>query len=445
MPQDIPQFLIAAPLSGSGKTTVSRVLMALLCEKGFKVQPYKCGPDYIDTKFHTAVCNRPSVNLDTFMASPEHVRQLYTSYAQGADTCIVEGMMGLFDGYERDRGSAAEIAALLKLPVILVIDARSAAYSVAATLYGFTHFRPDIQISGVIFNRVGSRRHFLSLKEACTEVKLPCFGYLPRWEALEQQSRYLGLDFSQTQEVMQFRALAKQMAPYINVSQLMQSVSRPLATASTDGRNHANENIHIAVARDEEAFSFIYTEHADILKRLGKVTFFAPEENLPLPAGTDLLYLPGGYPEKHAERLAAATNTLKSIRQYIEKGGRALAECGGMIYLSQGIHQDTPSPFVPLAGVLPFSISNKKEHRKLCLGYRQFSYGGQQLHGHEFHYTIFSPDEQASSFPASVAQVYNARKQPVQTPVFRYKNLLASYTHLYWGETDLLSLFARQE
>ena len=152
-------FLISAPTSGSGKTTVARGLMALFRSKGYRVQPFKCGPDYIDTKFHEAVCGRPSVNLDTFMASPDHVRQLFSGYGRDADICVVEGMMGLFDGYDRDRGSTYEVARTLGLPVVLVVDARSAAYSMAALLSGFVGFRRDVRIAGVIFNKVGSQRH----------------------------------------------------------------------------------------------------------------------------------------------------------------------------------------------------------------------------------------------------------------------------------------------
>ena len=135
-------FLISAPTSGSGKTTIARGLMALLVKKGMRVQPFKCGPDYIDTKFHTAVCGRPSINLDTFMASREHVKELFVHYGADADVCIVEGMMGLFDGYDRDKGSSAEIASVLNVPVVLVVDAKSAAYSMAALLHGFLHFTP---------------------------------------------------------------------------------------------------------------------------------------------------------------------------------------------------------------------------------------------------------------------------------------------------------------
>ena len=191
-------FLISAPTSGSGKTTIARGLMALLTAKGMKVQPFKCGPDYIDTKFHEAVCGRPSINLDTFMATPEHVRELFALYGEDADVSIVEGMMGLFDGYDRERGSSYEIARVLDIPVVLVVDAKSAAYSMAPLLQGFINFRKDVHIAGVIFNKVGSERHFRMLQEVCNDVGVECFGYLPKQASLEQGSRYLGLDFSLT-------------------------------------------------------------------------------------------------------------------------------------------------------------------------------------------------------------------------------------------------------
>lgn len=187
-------------MSGSGKTTIARGLMALLTQKGMKVQPFKCGPDYIDTKFHEAVCGRPSINLDTFMATPEHVRELFVRYGADADVCIVEGMMGLFDGYDRERGSSYEIARVLDIPVVLVVDAKSAAYSMAALLSGFIHFREDVRIAGVIFNKVGSQKHFKMLQQVCDDLGVECLGYLPKQKELEQESRYLGLDFSVTAE-----------------------------------------------------------------------------------------------------------------------------------------------------------------------------------------------------------------------------------------------------
>ena len=193
-------FLIGAPTSGSGKTTIARGLMALYTRKGYRVQPFKCGPDYIDTKFHEAVCGRPSINLDTFMATPEHVRELYDRYGADADVRIVEGMMGLFDGYDRDCGSSAEIARVLDIPVVLVVDAKSAAYSTAALISGFMNFRKDVHIIGVVFNRVGSAKHYEMLQQVCDDLGIECFGFLPKRTDLEQGSRYLGLDFSETAE-----------------------------------------------------------------------------------------------------------------------------------------------------------------------------------------------------------------------------------------------------
>ena len=202
-----PAFLIAAPTSGSGKTTIARGLMALMASKGYRVQPFKCGPDYIDTKFHEAVCGRPSINLDTFMATPEHVRELFAHYGEDADVCIVEGMMGLFDGYDRDKGSSAEIAQVLDIPVVLVVDAKSAAYSIAPLLSGFMNFRKDVHIAGVIYNKVGSERHYQMLQQVCDDLGIDSLGYLPKSPALEQGSRYLGLDFSQRPETKQLQEL----------------------------------------------------------------------------------------------------------------------------------------------------------------------------------------------------------------------------------------------
>ena len=210
--------MIAAPTSGSGKTTIARGLMGLLVKKGYRVQPFKCGPDYIDTKFHAAVCGRPSINLDTFMASPLHVRELCAHYGADADVCIVEGMMGFFDGYDRERGSSYEIARELGIPVVLVVDAKSAAYSMAALLTGFIGFRKDVRIVGVIFNRVGSEKHLQMLQQVCDDLEVECFGCLPKSAALEQSSRYLGLDFS---ELPDDAALITQMEEHVAWERLL--------------------------------------------------------------------------------------------------------------------------------------------------------------------------------------------------------------------------------
>ena len=464
--RNVSRFLIAAPTSGSGKTTVSRGLMALFVKKGLKVQPFKCGPDYIDTKYHEAVCARPSINLDTFMASKEHVVELYARYSADADVAVVEGMMGMFDGYDRDRGSSAEVARLRGIPVVLVVDAKSAAYSMAPLLSGFINFRPDIRVAGVIFNRVGSPRHYRMLQEVCEDLNVTCLGYLPKQKELEQESRHLGLDFSRSKETEGVDMLARLLEEHVDWNLLLGKTAFPLpAVAVEEPVLSESGKLHISVARNEESFSFIYAEHLDILHRLGTVTFFNPEHDRAIPQETDLLYLPGGYPENRIEELAGARLAKESIRSYIEAGGRTLAECGWMIYLSQSVLSDRDTDGGgsdtdgrsagssvgnignEMAGVLPFSITNERKRRRLTLGYRWFDYSGWRLKGHEFHYTQFAVPEAggkeggACSLPPSIAQVYNTKGEKVTTPVFRYKNLIASYTHLYWGETNVMSLF----
>jgi len=414
-------FLIAAPSSGSGKTTIARGLMALFVGKGLKVQPFKCGPDYIDTKFHTAVCGRPSVNLDTFMATSSHVRHLLCRYGKDTDMCIVEGMMGLYDGYDRYHGSSAEIAQVLRIPVVLVVDARSAAYSLAPLLSGFLNFRQDVNICGVIFNKVGSGRHVQMLRQVCDELGVTCFGCIPKDASIELGSRYLGLDFS---EEADNHRLVDLLEAHLDVDALM-GLSFEL-----DGQDEllpdsssAHDPGKVLVARNAESFSFLYQETID---GFTDVSFFDPESDVPLLDDVSLLYLPGGYPEKHLDALVANEAARQAIHQYAERGGRVVAECGGMMYLCDKIVTDDGE--YPMCGVLPYVISARKADRRLSLGYRRFMLDGQEFKGHEFHYTQFLGET-----PMSAAQVYNALGNPVDTPVFRYQNVLASYTHLYAG------------
>ena len=423
-------------MSGSGKTTVARGLMALFVKQGYKVQPFKCGPDYIDTKFHEAVCGRPSINLDTFMATPEHVRQLFARYAEGADVCIVEGMMGLYDGYDRDGGSSAEIARVLGLPVVLVVDAKSAAYSMAALLYGFTHFTPPprtpepphpLHIAGVIFNKVGSSKHAAMLWQVCDDLHIDCLGCVPKSAELEQGSRYLGLDFSDLSDNSHALEAEKQLTQILEQSldldRLLALGVCPEQTPSLVGANYdfARSKLRVLTALNSESFSFLYQEALD---RFRFVRFFDPEKDVPDFSDIDMLYLPGGYPEKHLEALVANEACRRAIRDYAERGGGVVAECGGMMYLCRSIVTDDGE--WPMCGVLPYRITARRQDRRLSLGYRHFSLDGCDYRGHEFHYTRFMDE-----VPQSACQVYNAKCEPVDTPVFRYKNVLASYTHLY--------------
>ena len=412
-------FLIAAPTSGSGKTTIARGLMALFTQKGYSVQPFKCGPDYIDTKFHEAVCGRPSINLDSFMATPEHIHDLFEHYGKEADVCVVEGMMGLFDGYDRDKGSSAEIASILGLPVVLVVDAKSAAYSMAPLLQGFVNFRKDVHIAGIIFNKVGSPRHFEMLRQVCTDLQITCYGYLPKDTSLEQGSRYLGLDFSEKAENDKLINLIESHVDWKGIQSSLVRRRRTVSPQASDCESEG-DGLKVSCALNAESFSFIYQENIDSFT---SVRFFDPEKDVPSLDDIDLLYLPGGYPEKHLEALVKNEACRKAIRDYAEQGGRVVAECGGMMYLCEKIITDEGE--YPMCGVLPYTITARKADRKLSLGYRRFMLDGKEYRGHEFHYTQFEET------PESVTQVYNAKGEPVPTPVFRYKNVLASYTHLY--------------
>lgn len=438
--RNIPQVMIAAPTSGAGKTTLAIGLMALLSRKGFKVQPFKCGPDYIDTKFHKAVCNRPSVNLDLFMASNCHVREIYKRYSADADVCVVEGMMGLYDGYKLSKGSPADIAQTLDVPVVMVVDGSHAGFSIAPMLYGFKSFSDRIRIVGVIYNKVASERHATMLREAAKEVGLECLGCLSRQKDVANGERYLGLDFSHKIDAERVADMVEKNVDWQRLLEITKPNGCKTMSADITGNVDSSPAIPIVseqtleqgwqkkimIARNSESFSFLYQEHIDILKSQGEVEFFDPEEDVRLPEDTTMLYLPGGYPEKHLSALEKAERCRKSIKEYAEHGGRIIAECGGMMYLCRSIIGDEGE--TEMCGVLPYSITARKSDRKLSLGYRRVVINGKEYRGHEFHYTQFLPP-----LPPSAAAVYDARGNEVVSPVIRQGNVLASYTHLYWG------------
>ena len=438
--RNIPQVMIAAPTSGAGKTTLAIGLMALLSRKGFKVQPFKCGPDYIDTKFHKAVCNRPSVNLDLFMASNCHVREIYKRYSADADVCVVEGMMGLYDGYKLSKGSPADIAQTLDVPVVMVVDGSHAGFSIAPMLYGFKSFSDRIRIVGVIYNKVASERHATMLREAAKEVGLECLGCLPRQKDVANGERYLGLDFSHKIDAERVADMVEKNVDWQRLLEITKPNGCKTMSAGITGNVDSSPAIPIVseqtleqgwqkkimIARNSESFSFLYQEHIDILKSQGEVEFFDPEEDVRLPEDTTMLYLPGGYPEKHLSALEKAERCRKSIKEYAEHGGRIIAECGGMMYLCRSIIGDEGE--TEMCGVLPYSITARKSDRKLSLGYRRVVINGKEYRGHEFHYTQF-----LTPLPPSAAAVYDARGNEVVSPVIRQGNVIASYTHLYWG------------
>ena len=429
------QVLIGAATSGSGKTTFTMGLLRSLARRGLKVQPFKCGPDYIDTQFHSIAAGRESVNLDTWMASPEHIREVYACYSADADVAVIEGVMGLFDGYDRMRGSSAEIAALLDVPVVLVVNARSSAYTAAAILHGMKTFRTDVRIAGVVFNQVASESHYAFLREAAADAGVECLGWIPRTEGIEVPSRHLGLTIGIEQEIS---TLADRVADLIDhnveFGTIPFSKCETLQSSPTSAFGKGDSpQFHIAIAKDR-AFNFVYRENLDRLAQMGEVKYFSPLAGDELP-DADLVYLPGGYPELFAPELAMNRMLASQLVQYAEKGGRIFAECGGMMYLGKSL-TDQDGKVWPMAGVLPIECTMQGAH--LHLGYRSMEVNGKVFKGHEFHY---SKCEKGDSPQFHIFSVQNVKKGTVPNYTFRYKNVIAGYTHWYWGENDILDFW----
>lgn len=432
------QFLIGASSSGSGKTTLTIGLLRALKNRGIQVQPFKCGPDYIDTKFHELAAGKPSINLDLFLSSQEHVKQLYSTYTSSCDVALTEGVMGLFDGYHKWQGSGAHIAGLLDIPVILVLTPQSMAYSVAPILYGFKNFHKDISIAGVIFNMVNSDSHYRFLQDACNDVGIPALGRLPKNNDLKIPSRHLGLNIDRNLLLDEFAEKAAGfMEQHLPIDEILE---RTIKSTITQDPVFRHKPFHgkplISAVASDEAFTFCYHENIEYLKNRGTVTFFSPMHDKELP-DADFVYLPGGYPELYLDKLSENKSMQESIRRYVEQGGRLLAECGGMMYLSSCIADKTGKEY-PMAGI--FKQKASMEGMKLTLGYRQFTSNGICVKGHEFHYSSVSGDE------ASILTQYNAREIPVDTKLLRYKNTIAGYTHIYWAEMDdLMGLFNQEK
>lgn len=441
-----PQLLISATNSGCGKTTFTLGLLRLLKRRGLSVAGFKCGPDYIDPKFHELASGHPSINLDLYMMSPKHMTEVYARYGQDADACIVEGVMGLFDGSRRMEGSPAAIARELRIPTVLLVNAASTAYSIGALLYGYKHWKPEVEICGVVFNRVASESHYRFLSVAAEDAGVATLGYIPRHEGLNVPSRHLGLSLEELRQLDHFPDLvADLMEQHVDVDRLLELSSTPWRKAQEQtSLPPRSTRTKIAVARDE-AFNFIYPENLRALERSGgEITFFSPLRDAHLPEA-DLVYLPGGYPEFYLPTLSGNISMRHAIQAYAEAGGYVLAECGGMMYLCQSIIDEDGTSY-PMCGVLDNSAT--MVGMKLSLGYRRVvltetnegsegkSEAERTLRGHEFHYSRLV----STGSEPLCAQQYNASGSPVPTALYRKGNVIAGYTHLYWGEEpDLIA------
>jgi cobyrinic acid a,c-diamide synthase len=392
----VPAVVIAAPASGSGKTTVATGLIGALRGAGHAVAPFKVGPDFIDPGYHGLAAGRPGRNLDPVLVGERLIGPLYAHGARGADIAVVEGVMGLFDGRISQTapaaGSTAHVAGLLGAPVILVVDARGQSHSIAALLHGFSTFDPATRVSGVILNRVGSPRHEQVLRQACEQAGVPVLGAIPRAAELELPTRYLGLVTAAEYGRRAHDAVAAMtalVARHVDLAAVMAAArcgpaDRPWDPAAAVGESPA-ARATVAVAAGK-AFSFGYAEHAELLRAAGaEVAEFDPLVDA-LPDGTDAVLLPGGFPEQFTAELSANDVVRRQINELAAAGAPVHAECAGLIYLAADLDGH------PMCGVLAGSARFTPH---LTLAYREavavadsplYSVGERAV-GHEFHRT----------------------------------------------------------
>ncbi len=404
-------IVIAGTASGVGKTTVALGLMNAFRKKGLRVQPFKVGPDFIDPGYHTLVTGLPSRNLDGWMLPTDKVQETFSRHASQSDLAIVEGVMGLFDGLDgrSEEGSTAQVAKLLSLPVILVVDARAMARSVGAMVYGFENYDPKLNVAGVIFNRVGSPKHYEYLREAVADrCKAQVLGYLSHHQALQLPERHLGLvtagESGLTENFM--NNLSCEIEQNVNINKLEDIASIDVRSPDRFSASHSVEPVkskvlqftsRLAVAWDE-AFCFYYPDNLDLLAELGvELCYFSPMRDSSLPQNVDGIYLGGGYPELYGKQLAANQTLRRQIQEAAEKGLPIYAECGGLMYLTRAI-RDPEGCAYEMVGLFPTEARMLKKRK--ALGYvevrltRDCLLGerGMILRGHEYHYSELSHD-----------------------------------------------------
>ncbi len=420
------RFLIAAAGSGSGKTLITLGLLRAFRNKGLKSVSAKAGPDYIDPAFHAAASGEECVNLDPWAMGKEHLRWLSWRWLQCGDIAVVEGMMGLFDGAADGTGSSADLASLLQLPVVLVIDVSHMSFSIAALAKGFRDHRQELPFAGVILNKVGSQRHETMLRKALEQEDIAIFGAVPRIADLLLPSRHLGLVQAGEHEALDafIAKAAEHVSRYCDLEALADLGSASDEPKSVDCLSPLAQ--HISVARDE-AFSFCYPHLLEGWKGRGaELSFFSPLANEAPAADASAVYLPGGYPELHGERIASAGNFLSGLKHAFDRGAKLYGECGGYMVLGKGL-TDEGGKRHAMAGLLDLETSF--EARKLHLGYRRLSARnfplGNALMAHEFHYTTALSENGDPLFKAS-----DALGNDLGPVGLRRGNVMGSYMHV---------------
>ena len=487
----LPRLMFAGTNSGVGKTTITTAVMTALTRQGYKVQPYKVGPDYIDPGYHLAATGRVSRNLDSWFLDWDGIAEMFIRSALDADLSVIEGVMGLYDGFGTgEDGSSAQVAKLLKCPTVLILDARSMARSAAAVVYGYRNFDPKVPIVGVILNRVGSDRHYRILKEAVeTNCGVPVLGAVKRNERLVMPERHLGLVPTSEKNDMEERLdiLAATVSASIDLERLVllakqaeelsipekklfplnssiyekavlvdqtstgeevflnngvnfnsrgfeENIERQDKTGLSKGNEVKQAHIRIGVAKDE-AFNFYYQDGLDLLCALGaELVFFSPVHDSHLPPELDGLYLGGGFPEMFLDALANRKTFLSDIRDSVASGMPVYAECGGFMYLTEAI-EDFSGKRVEMVGVVP-GYCRMEQHRA-ALGYVTATFlkdtvlapQGTVIKGHEFHYsTYFAPE---SVLPVPAYLMVKSDGSMENYAGYAGGNILASYLHLH--------------
>lgn len=457
---NVPRLVIAAPSSGSGKTTVATGLMAAFSERGLAVSPHKAGPDYIDPGYHALATGRPGRNLDAFMCGPELVAPLFAHGAAGCDLAVVEGVMGLYDGAagRGELASTAQVAKLLRAPVVLVVDASSQSRSVAALVHGFASFDPQVRLGGVILNKVGSDRHEVMLREALEEAGMPVLGVLRRAPQVAAPSRHLGLvpvAERRADALAAVSALADQVRAGCDLEALL-ALARTAPALDCEAWDPVRALVpHPAPSRDGAlsgpgprtpdgpqaqgrgrrpviavaggpAFTFSYAEHAELLAAAGAdVVTFDPLRDETLPPDTAGLVIGGGFPEVYAPELAANEPLRKAVAGFAADGGPVAAECAGLLYLARSLDGK------PMCGVLD---ADARMSERLTLGYREavavsdsaLAAAGTRLRGHEFHRTVIEPG--AGATPA-----WGFTHPERRVEGFVRQGVHASYLHTHWA------------
>ena len=444
MTPSTPRLVVAAPSSGSGKTTVATGLMAAFAARGLAVSPHKVGPDYIDPGYHALATGRTGRNLDAYLCGPELVAPLFLHGARGCDIAVVEGVMGLYDGAagEGELASTAQVAKLLGAPVVLVVDASAQSRSVAELVHGFVSWDPQVRVGGVILNKVGSARHEELLREALDSVGVPVLGALRRARPVETPSRHLGLV-----PVAERRALAvsavSEMAELVSRGCDLPALERLARSAGTvpgdpapwapglspthDGPSPSAEGPkpRVAVAGGP-AFTFSYAEHTELLTAAGaEVVTFDPLHDEELPEGTAGLVIGGGFPEVYAAELSANEPLRKAVAELARSGAPVAAECAGLLYLCRELDGS------PMCGVLD---ATARMAERLTLGYRDavavgdsvLAAAGTRMRGHEFHRTVVEPG-------AGAAPAWGIRGRERRVEGFVQRGVHASYLHTHWA------------